>query len=53
MIKSDVRKDYYAILGLQPNAESEEIKRQYRKLGERLMCSDLNICGHRLPAGKH
>lgn len=34
MVKSDVRKDYYADLGLQPSAEAEEIKKQFRKLGE-------------------
>ncbi|CAG8235031.1 unnamed protein product [Penicillium salamii] len=32
MVKSDVRKDYYADLGLQPSAEAEDIKRQFRKL---------------------
>ncbi|OQE03085.1 hypothetical protein PENVUL_c035G03668 [Penicillium vulpinum] len=32
MVKSDVRKDYYADLGLQPSAEPEEIKKQFRKL---------------------
>ncbi|CDM38257.1 Heat shock protein DnaJ [Penicillium roqueforti FM164] len=32
MAKSDVRKDYYADLGLQPSAEAEDIKRQFRKL---------------------
>lgn len=34
MVKSDVRKDYYADLGLQPSAEAEDIKKQFRKLGE-------------------
>ncbi|KAJ5774967.1 hypothetical protein N7457_009863 [Penicillium paradoxum] len=32
MVKADVRKDYYADLGLQPSAEPEEIKKQFRKL---------------------
>ena len=34
MVKADVRRDYYADLGLAPNAESEDIKKQFRKLGE-------------------
>ena len=33
MAKADSRKDYYADLGLAPNAESEDIKKQFRKLG--------------------
>lgn len=33
MVKADVRRDYYADLGLAPSAESEEIKKQFRKLG--------------------
>ncbi|XHG07351.1 hypothetical protein AWENTII_010503 [Aspergillus wentii] len=32
MVKSDVRRDYYADLGLAPSAESEDIKKQFRKL---------------------
>ncbi|KAJ5682769.1 Heat shock protein DnaJ N-terminal [Penicillium macrosclerotiorum] len=32
MVKADVRKDYYADLGLQPSAEAEDIKKQFRKL---------------------
>ncbi|KAJ5523875.1 Heat shock protein DnaJ N-terminal [Penicillium frequentans] len=32
MVKADVRRDYYADLGLAPSAESEEIKKQFRKL---------------------
>ncbi|EPS25538.1 hypothetical protein PDE_00472 [Penicillium oxalicum 114-2] len=32
MVKVDVRRDYYADLGLQPNAEAEDIKKQFRKL---------------------
>ncbi|KAJ5089243.1 hypothetical protein N7532_007927 [Penicillium argentinense] len=32
MVKSDVRRDYYADLQVPPNAEAEEIKRQFRKL---------------------
>lgn len=38
MVKADVRRDYYADLGLQPNAEAEDIKKQFRKLGE---CQEL------------
>lgn len=34
MVKADVRKDYYADLGLQASAEPEDIKKQFRKLGE-------------------
>lgn len=33
MVKADVRRDYYADLGLQPSAETEDIKKQFRKLG--------------------
>ena len=40
MVKADVRRDYYADLGLQPNAEAEDIKKQFRKLGE---CRNLFI----------
>ena len=36
MVKVDVRRDYYADLGLQPNAEAEDIKKQFRKLGANL-----------------
>ncbi|KAJ5642167.1 Heat shock protein DnaJN-terminal, partial [Penicillium lividum] len=32
MVKADVRRDYYADLGLAPSAESEDIKKQFRKL---------------------
>ncbi|CEO59104.1 hypothetical protein PMG11_03791 [Penicillium brasilianum] len=32
MVKADVRRDYYADLGLQPNAEAEDIKKQFRRL---------------------
>ncbi|RAK78377.1 DnaJ domain protein [Aspergillus fijiensis CBS 313.89] len=32
MVKADVRRDYYADLGLTPSAETEDIKRQFRKL---------------------
>jgi curved DNA-binding protein CbpA len=35
MVKADVRRDYYADLGLQPSAEAEDIKKQFRRLGER------------------
>jgi hypothetical protein len=34
MVKADVRRDYYADLGLQTNAEAEDIKKQFRRLGE-------------------
>lgn len=33
MVKADVRRDYYADLGLAPSAEAEDIKKQFRKLG--------------------
>jgi curved DNA-binding protein CbpA len=33
MAKADVRKDYYADLGLAPSAEGDDIKKQFRKLG--------------------
>ncbi|KAF3398479.1 Chaperone protein DnaJ [Penicillium rolfsii] len=32
MVKADVRRDYYADLGLQPSAEAEDIKKQFRRL---------------------
>ncbi|KAJ5983244.1 Heat shock protein DnaJ N-terminal [Penicillium waksmanii] len=32
MAKADVRRDYYADLGLAPSAEGEDIKKQFRKL---------------------
>ncbi|GIJ84941.1 hypothetical protein Asppvi_003796 [Aspergillus pseudoviridinutans] len=32
MVKPDVRRDYYADLGLTPSADLEDIKKQYRKL---------------------
>ncbi|PLB48901.1 DnaJ domain protein [Aspergillus steynii IBT 23096] len=32
MVKADVRRDYYADLGLTPSAESEDVKKQFRKL---------------------
>lgn len=35
MVKADVRRNYYADLGVSPNAEQDEIKKQFRKLGER------------------
>lgn len=33
MAKIDVRKDYYGDLGIAPSANTEEIKKQFRKLG--------------------
>ncbi|GAB1199157.1 hypothetical protein APSETT444_008503 [Aspergillus pseudonomiae] len=32
MVKVDVRRDYYADLGLTPSADAEDIKKQFRKL---------------------
>ncbi|KAH8698748.1 DnaJ domain protein [Talaromyces proteolyticus] len=32
MVKADVRRDYYADLGLGPTADTDEIKKQFRKL---------------------
>jgi curved DNA-binding protein CbpA len=34
MVKADVKRDYYADLELPANADTEEIKRQFRLLGE-------------------
>jgi DnaJ-class molecular chaperone len=34
MVKPDVKVDYYADLDLPPNADAEDIKRQFRTLGE-------------------
>lgn len=36
-MKADVRRDYYADLGLAPSADAEDIKKQFRKLGERAL----------------
>lgn len=33
MVKADVRRDYYADLGVGPAADTDEIKKQFRKLG--------------------
>jgi hypothetical protein len=33
MVKADVRRDYYADLGIGPAADTDEIKKQFRKLG--------------------
>lgn len=32
MVKADVRRDYYADLGLAPSAEPDDVKKQFRKL---------------------
>ncbi|KAF7593813.1 hypothetical protein BBP40_010747 [Aspergillus hancockii] len=32
MVKADVRRDYYADLGLTPSADAEDVKKQFRKL---------------------
>lgn len=42
MAKPDVRRDYYADLGLAPSAESEDIKKQFRKLGTRSRASNVS-----------
>ena len=34
MVKLDAKRDYYADLELPPTADAEEIKRQFRVLGE-------------------
>lgn len=34
MVKADVKRNYYADLELPTDASLEEIKKQYRKLGE-------------------
>lgn len=34
MVKADARRDYYAGLGIEPNAEAEERKRRFKKLGK-------------------
>ena len=34
MVKLDSKRDYYADLELPPTADAEEIKRQFRALGE-------------------
>lgn len=33
MVKADIKRDYYADLGLDPKAEEDEIRKKYRKLG--------------------
>jgi curved DNA-binding protein CbpA len=39
MVKSDVKTDYYADLDLLPTADAEEIKKQFRTLGEYILQS--------------
>ena len=34
MVKADVHRDYYADLELPPAASADEIKKQFKKLGE-------------------
>jgi hypothetical protein len=34
MVKADVKYDYYADLELPPTADAEEIKKQFRTLGQ-------------------
>lgn len=34
MVKADARRNYYADLELGPSADTEEIKKQFRKLGK-------------------
>ena len=34
MVKGDVKRDYYAELGIGKDAHITDIKRQFRKLGE-------------------
>lgn len=36
MVKADVKRDYYADLELKAGADTEEIKKQFRKLGNSL-----------------
>jgi curved DNA-binding protein CbpA len=33
MVTEDVKRDYYADLGLTPEVDDEALKKQYRKLG--------------------
>ena len=39
MVKADVKNDYYADLDLPPTADAEEIKKQFRTLGEYILWS--------------
>jgi curved DNA-binding protein CbpA len=34
MVKADAKRNYYADLELTPSADTDEIKKQFRKLGE-------------------
>ena len=34
MAKLDPHKDYYAILGMSPTVETDEVKKQFKKLGK-------------------
>ncbi len=36
MVKADTKRDYYADLDLPPTADAEDIKKQFRALGENL-----------------
>ncbi len=35
MVKADPKRNYYADLDLQPGADTEDIRKQFLKLGER------------------
>jgi len=39
MVKADSRRNYYADLELSPTADTEEIKKQFRKLGTSIVLS--------------
>lgn len=43
MVKTDARRDYYADLELQPSADANEVKKQFKKLGasNHPLCSSL------------
>jgi hypothetical protein len=43
MVKADVRRDYYADLELKSSADTEEIKKQFRKLGAYLLDGMIDV----------